>query len=139
MSMPTNGFDQRSPRRWIAKIETAIALARTSGGTARRITALIGDVPRKSARMQKKTRMKKTVGDGERKQATAIGAPIALPSAQMRSSPRTVSRSTDSGPCSAATLRRTLSAHLPPMAVASAPATTVITPKRKFATLSARP
>ena len=97
MRIPTNGFDQRSPSRWMAKIDTAIALARTSGGTARRMTALIGDVPRKSARMQKKTSTKKTPGDGARKQATTSGAPIAPPSAQMRSSPRTVSRSTTSG------------------------------------------
>ena len=67
---PTNGGDQRSPSRWIEKIESAIALARSSGGTAWRTTALIGEVSRKSERMQKKTRTKKSVGLGERKHAT---------------------------------------------------------------------
>ena len=54
--------------------------------------------------MQKKTSTKKIVDDGARKHATASGAPMALPSAQMRRRPRTVAFSTSPAACSRARL-----------------------------------
>src|SRR4051812_50189764 len=43
-SRPSSAADHRSPSRWLAKIDIAIALARRSAGTVRMNAALTGDV-----------------------------------------------------------------------------------------------
>ena len=70
-SAPSTYGDHRSPNRWIAKIIAAIALARSSGGTARRPIALTGDVDRNSPSSARNARAKNADGVGIRN-ATAV-------------------------------------------------------------------
>src|SRR5215813_10030269 len=80
---PSTAVDHRSPNRWIAKIDAAIALARSSVGTVRRNTALTGDVDRNSPISQTSAMPKNTVDDGTRKHTTASGAAMIIPTEQI--------------------------------------------------------
>src|SRR5947209_3864906 len=109
----------------MAKIDIAIALARSSVGTVRRMTALMGDVDAKIATSHPKAKTKKVTGVGETKHAAAKGAAMALVQAQTRREMR-ASRS-GSAKSRALAMRRSLIA--PPTQVPIPPATTRIAPK----------
>src|SRR5580658_3705885 len=120
---PTPGPDQRAPRVWMVKMLTAIAVARNVTGTVSRMTALTGDVETKMAVSATRNSGKNHLADGERMAAAANGAPTAAPSAQMRKKAR--ARPSWS---SFASLFVARSLHIPPVAVPTAPAITVIAP-----------
>src|SRR5262245_45960672 len=83
---PSTVGDHRSPNRWIAKIIAAIALDRSSGGTARKPIALTRDVDRHKPSSARNAAAKNVHGVGMRNAAAANGVAHTMPIAQMRSS-----------------------------------------------------
>src|ERR1700690_1777554 len=68
---PTSGGLHRSPKRWIAKMLIAIALARSANGTDCSKAALIGDVDRNKKVSHTKISAKNAVAEGESTHASA--------------------------------------------------------------------
>ena len=62
-SLPMTVGAGKSPRRWIARIDAAIAAALDAGGTSPTITALIGLVERNNKRAANPIPGQYTVGD----------------------------------------------------------------------------
>src|SRR5262245_13826642 len=73
---PTSGCEIRSPNRWIAKIDTAIAFARSEGGTDIKMAAFVGDVLVKMASSLKPSIARNTNGVPAISAAAASGAAI---------------------------------------------------------------
>src|SRR5689334_13285307 len=102
----------------MAKIEAAIALARSSVGTLAKMTALIGEVERKMANSAAAMAAKKPIGDDARRQSTANGTLTAVDSAHTRRLARARSWPGHRSP------------SCPPTNVAKRPATTRIKPNQ---------
>jgi len=65
--------EMRSPSKWIAKMESAMALARNATGTPCRMTTLMGDVDMKIANSAAAMPTKNPTGEPAKKQAAANG------------------------------------------------------------------
>src|SRR3954447_22869604 len=88
-SRPSSAADHRSPNRWLAKIDIAIALARRSIGTARMNAALTGDVVENRPIWTKNDTAKYAFDPGKKNAIADSGAATAMPTPQIWSSPLT--------------------------------------------------
>src|ERR1019366_3442585 len=144
---PMRGGDQRSPRAWIAKMLSAITLARRAGGELRMMATLIGQLMRKSAISAGNVATKKVEAVAEAMATAARGAPRVAPSAGIARLPRAIASSISRGPRAAplavsARSRRAFvarSAKKPPTSVPTIPAATVTRPKTTLARPGAVP
>src|SRR6185436_4044759 len=71
--LPMSGGEIRSPNKWMANIDKAIALARSVSGTPCRMTTLIGDVDKKMANSATAMETKKPRGECAKRQAIEKG------------------------------------------------------------------
>src|SRR5580698_9518948 len=117
----------------MAKIMPAIALARSSGGTARSPIAFTGEVERNRNTSATKPTAKNVVDDGIKNTSATSGAAITMLFAHTASStfvPRFVGSASHASPAVACgTARSARSLQRPPITVPTAPPTTVTAPK----------